>query len=53
VIISEFHETKKEDQDVKSKSKMNLELCNKEFNKITGLDPQYFNEPRVWDMPIF
>ena len=32
---------------------MNLELCNKEFNKITGLDPQYFNEPRVWDMPIF
>jgi hypothetical protein len=32
---------------------MNLELCNKEFNRITGLDPQYFNEPRVWEMPIF
>ena len=32
---------------------MSLELCNKEFNKISGLDPKYFNEPAVWERPIF
>jgi hypothetical protein len=32
---------------------MNLELCNKEFKKISGLDPLYFDEPTVWEKPIF
>jgi hypothetical protein len=32
---------------------MNIELCNKEFKKISGLDPLYFNEPALWERPIF
>ena len=32
---------------------MNLELCNKEFKIISGLDPQKFNELNEWDRQIF